>query len=431
MDTQQRVIALNEKRMTAVAAEREILDTIKPGDERTAEQTEQLNRIDGEIKNLDAQVREIVVREQREAESAALREQSAHLYGQNRVEQTEQRERDTLRAWLEQPASDRTDLEVNIQAAAKERQMLRQGASPEEIRNALTWDTGSMASAVPTTMSRSLYEYMEASIAAFRLGATQVQTSSGETIDFPRLATHAIATQVAGQGTALAGTDPTFAKLSLGANKYGELVVVANELLTDPVFDIGTFLGRDIGRAIGRLVDTDLVLGSGGITQGIVNTALGTVATGGTLTTLVGIGLNGLIDAVYAVNDEYRQDAAWLFKDASVGDIRKLRDGAGGTEGAYLWEASRTNGMVNGEPDRFLGFPAYTDPNVAAIASNSIIGTFGDYSSYYMRTVGNVQIDSSTERYFDTDQTGFRGKWRVDGGYIDTTAVVAIRNRLA
>jgi HK97 family phage major capsid protein len=354
------------------------------------------------------------------------------MFGEKETDARDKRETDVIRAWLNTPADQRTDLEVNVQAAAKERQMLRQGASPEEIRNALTWDTGSLASAVPTTMSRTLYEYMEASIAAFRLGATQINTGSGESIEFPKVAAHGIATQVAAQGTALAGTDPTFDKLTLGANKYGQLVVVAAEAVTDTVFDVGSFLGRNIGRSLGRLIDTDLILGSGSITQGVVNTALGTVATGGTLTTLVGIGVDGLIDAVYGVNDEYRaMGAAWLFKDASVGDIRKIRDGSGGTEGAYLWEPSRTNGLANGEPDRFLGFPMYTDPNVAAIASNAIIGTFGDHSAYYLRTVGNVMIDSSTERYFDTDQIGFRGKWRVDGGYIDTNAVVAVRNRVS
>lgn len=431
MEPTSRVKAINEARAHVIAEQRNLLDAITPGQERTAEQVDQLARQDAAISEFDAQVRDLVAREQRESENAQLRENAHHLFGQVETDRHEKRTNDVLRNWLSQPKETRGDLIIDVQNAAKERQMLRSGASPEEIRNALTWDTGSMASAVPTTMARSLYEYLEASIAAFRIGATQINTGSGENIDFPKLGAHAIATQVAGQGTALAGTDPTAAKLTLGAAKYGELVVVANEVMTDTVFDVGSFLGRDIGRAIGRLADTDLILGTGAITGGIMSSAIvgaaGTVSTGGTVTNLY-TAVNGFISAVYGVNDEYRQRGAWLMRDATAGELRKVRDGAGGTVGAFLWQPSMTNGLINGEPDRFLGYPVYTDPNVASLASNARIAAFGDFSAYYLRTVGNVMLDSSTERYFDTDQTGFRGKWRLDGGYIDTTAVVLVKN---
>lgn len=434
MDTNERVKAINASRIADIEAEKALVDSIKPGDVRTAEQVEQLERIQAAIADKDAQVRDLVAREQRETEAAQLRDNNAKLFGDHQAEKREQREQDSLRAWLKMEPHMRGDLEVNIQAAAKERQMLRQGASHDEIRNALAWDTGSIASAVPTTMARTLYEYLEASIAAFRIGATQINTGSGENIDFPKLGAHAIATQVAGQGTTLAGTDPTFLKLTLGAKKYGELVIVANEVLSDAVFDVASFLGRDIGRALGRLIDTDLVLGTGSITGGMMSSAItgaaGTVGTGGTVANLY-LAYPALVSTVYGVNDEYRQNGAWLMRDATAGALRQIRDGGGGTIGAVMWEPSLTNGLINGQPDRFLGYPVYTDPNVASLASNARIAAFGDFSSYYLRTVGNVMIDSSTERYFDTDQTGFRGKWRVDGGYIDTTAVVLLKNSVS
>jgi len=431
MDPTQRVKAINEARAHAIAEQRQLLDTITPGEARSAEVIEQLACQDTAISEFDAQVRDIVSREQREMENAQLRENSHQIFGEVQTNRHEQRTNDVLKAWLAQPRETRGELTVDVQSAARERQMLRSGASPDEIRNALTWDTGSMASAVPTTMARSLYEYLEASISAFRVGATQVATGSGENMDFPKLGAHAIATQVAGQGTTLAGTDPTGAKLTLGAKKYGQLVLVSNEVMTDTVFDVGSFLGRDIGRAIGRLADTDLILGTGGITGGLMSSAIvgaaGTVSTGGTVTNLY-TAVNGFISAVYGVNDEYRQRGAWLMRDATAGELRKVRDGAGGTVGAFLWQPSLTNGLIEGTPDRFLGYSVYTDPNVASLASNARIAAFGDFSSYYLRTVGNVMLESSTERYFDTDQTGFRGKWRLDGGYIDTTAVVLVKN---
>jgi HK97 family phage major capsid protein len=152
----------------------------------------------------------------------------------------------------------------------------------------------------------------------------------------------------------------------------------------------------------------------------------GTIATGGSLITPT---VEKLIDLQYSVNDEYRSspDAAWLMNDSTAGTLRKLRDGAGGTIGAFLWQPSLTNGIINGQPDRLLDKPVYTDPNVAAAGSNNKTVAFGDMSAYYVRTVGNPVIERDDSRYFDTDEIGFRGKWRVDGDLLDTTAVNVLK----
>ena len=430
MDLRARVIELNETRMKVWEEGKRLLDDTA-GTEMSAEQRQTWDRINVRLNDIDAEVRSCVDRETRETEAAQLREASNIVFGEHRTEKRPMSESEYLRSWLAQPAHLRGDLEVNVSAAAKERQLLRQGASADEIR-ALAWDTGNIASGVPTTMARSLYEYLEASIVAFRIGATQMTTASGEAMDFPRLAAHSIATQVSHQGTAIAGTDPGFDKLTLNAYKYGQLVVVSSEVLQDAAFDVAGFLGRNIGRALGRIIDADLVVGTGsaepfGMMAAGITGAAGTVATGGTVTNLL-LASSALIDTVYGVNDEYRQRGAWLMRDSTAGAIRKIRADGGGTIGQYLWEPSLTNGLMNGQPDRLLGYPVYTDPNVASLASNARIAAFGDFGAYYLRTVGNVQIDSDSSRYFDTDQVGFRGKWRVDGDYIDTTAVVLLKN---
>ena len=440
MDYQAEATRVGDERMKLIAKEREVFDAVKPG-EMTPEQATALDQYKADIKAADDRLRQLAEIEQRERDTAELTELTGQIFGsQKAVDHARALENDDVRTWARAALSGEVvaDLEVNIEAAAKERQMLRDGADWQEIRNAVTWDTGSMASAVPTDMARSVYQHMEASIAAFRVGAQRINTASGENIDFPQVNAHGIATQVAGQGTALAGTDPTFAKLTLGANKYGQLVVVANEVLSDAVFDVAGFLGQNIGRALGRLVDTHVINGTGSITHAMVGVgvtpsgaALGSVTTGGTLATTVGLDPTWLIDAVHQVVDEYRNTgAAWLFRDATAADVRKIRDGAGGTEGAFLWEPSRTAGLIGGQPDTLLGFPMYTDPNIASIGSNNVIGNFGDHSTYYLRQAGNVAISSSTERYFDTDQTGFRGKIRLDGGYVDVNGVAQIINKV-
>lgn len=422
MDIRSHVIALNEDRARVVEQLRSELD-YTAGRERTAEEAQKIARLDARIDEIDAEVREFVARETREREAASLREQTLSVFGEARTANREARQIDALRSWLADP---RGEFEVDIQRAMKERQMLRAGASPEEIR-ALAWDATSGSLVVPTTMARSLFDLLEANISAFRIGATQMNTSTGENMQLPRLQAHGIGTQVSGQGTTIAGTDPTMNRVNLNVFKYGQLVRVSNELVSDAAFDIASWLGGDIGYALGRVVDADLIVGTG-TNEPVGMTILAGAGTNAPIKTggsLIAPTVEKFIDLQYSVSDTIRQRGSWLMHDSTAGSIRKLRDGAGGTVGAFLWEPSVFNGIQGGAPDRFLGNPVYTDLNCASAGSNAILATFGDFSEYVLRTVGNPVIESDTSRYFDTDEVGFRGKWRVGGnhrqvGYLNT-----------
>ena len=82
-----------------------------------------------------------------------------------------------------------------------------------------------------------------------------------------------------------------------------------------------------------------------------------------------------------------------------------------------------TQGIQGAEPDRLLGHPVWTDPNVASLASNAKVIAFGDFSAYYIRLAGNFIFQRDDSRYFDTDEVGFRGKLRADGDLIDANAI--------
>ena len=422
MDIRAHVIALNEDRARVIEQLRSELDATA-GRERSAEETQRIARMDARIDEIDAEVREFVARETREREAAALREQTLTVFGEHRANTRDRNQGDQFRQWLQ---TGKGELEIDIQRAMKERQLLRQGASPEEIR-ALAWDATSGSLVVPTTMARSLFDLLEANIAAFRIGATQMNTSTGENMQLPRLQTHAIGTQVSGQGTTLAGSDPVMNRVNLNVFKYGQLVRVSNELVNDAAFDIASWLGGDIGYALGRIVDTDLIVGTG-TNEPVGMTILAGAGTNAPIKTggsLIAPTVEKFIDLQYSVADSVRQRGSWLMNDSTAGSIRKLRDGAGGTIGAFLWEPSLTAGLQSGQPDRFLGSPVYTDTNCAAAGSNAILATYGDFSEYVIRTVGNPVIEADSSRYFDTDEVGYRGKWRVGGnhrqvGYLNT-----------
>ncbi len=406
-----------------------------------AEETAQWDRYNLRLDELEAEMRAVMTREKFEAESAVANEAMGREFGAAGWAAREAAAASDFRAWAsgekeltyrDEDGKLKKGIEVNLEAVAREQRMIAAGASPDEVR-ALAWDTGSIASGVPTTWARQLYQYVTAPVALMNMPTYQFSTGSGEQMKFPRVNAHGIATQVSGQGTTLAGTDPTFLSMTLDAYKYAQLVKVANEVLTDTLFDVGQFLGQNIGRAVGQVIATDLAVGNGsGKPQGAMTaiTGAGTIATGGTLST--GITFEKLIDLNYSINAAYASNSSvgWLFNRLTVGQIRKIRDGAGGTAGGFIWDGSNAAlpGVQGAEPGGLLGYPVWTDPNVASMASNAVVGAFGDWSAFYIRTVGNFIIERDDSRYFDTDEVGFRGKWRVDSDVINTTALNILKN---
>ena len=432
MSLEQRIAAIQKERGQVWHQANTFLDEInKRSDPRmNEEERTQWQRYNEDLDQLEADGDELVQRHELETERGQVREAQGIVFGEPNESRELQTTAADLRSWIRgEKRMDATDFEgggrVNgiysdFSRVQRERDLVRMGASPDEVR-ALAWDTGSVASAVPTLFDRYLYEVMEESVSAFRMPMRRINTDSGASMEFPKVASHAIATQVAGQGTTIGGTDPTFAKLTLTPVKYGELIALADEVVNDTGVDIVEFVARDIGRAVGRRVN-EAVMAT--VNAAVFTGAAGTASTGGSL---IGPTFSNLVDVEYSINDEYRSasSVAWLFRDKTTGSIRKLRDGAGGTEGAPLWQPSLTGGIAGiRTPSTLFGYPVFTDPSIASMASNAKIGYFGDWSSYFFRTVGgNVLVERNDSVGFATDQVYFRGKMRAASGAQDLTAI--------
>jgi HK97 family phage major capsid protein len=288
--------------------------------------------------------------------------------------------------------------------------------TPEELRALSKGSATAGGNTVKTTFIGRLYEHLVESASLLRMGATIWNTDTGETIDVPITTAHGTAALVAEAGTIPQG-DPAFGKRQLGAYKYGDLILVPNELLTDTSVNLEDYLARQAGRAVGNAFGAHLITGTGsGQPAGIVTLAtLG--VTGGT--GVVGAPtFDNLIDLYYSVIPPYRNspDAAWLIKDATAAGLRKLKD----TSGRYLWEPS----VLPGTPDTILGRPVATDPNIAATGLNAKSVIFGDLSAYVVRMVNNIRYERSDEFKFDTDVVAFRCLVRGDGLLIDQTGAV-------
>ena len=268
MDIREHVIALNERKLNINRQQQVFIDDAiarHPGEPFTAEEAQTIARMDADIDAITEEVRQYVAREERASDDASLREAHAAAFGTEKVlEQQERTFAQRFASWArgEDQTAERdfegkqNTLSMDLRPAHRIADALRLGASHAEVR-ALLWDTGSIASGVPVTTANTVYQLMTAGIAAFRMPTTKIVSAGGETMYFPRVNAHGIGTQVIAQGTAIGGTDPTFARMQLDAYKYGQLVQVANETLSDEGFNVEDFVASNVARAGAQVIDAD------------------------------------------------------------------------------------------------------------------------------------------------------------------------------
>jgi len=233
-----------------------------------------------------------------------------------------------------------------------------------------------------------------------------IRTASGEDLTIPTLTAYSAAT-LKGAGAALAESEPTYSSITLGAYKYGLLIPVAAELVSDAGFNIESHLAEQAGNGIGTAVNAALTTGDGSSKpEGIVTGSSEGVegATGAT----GGFTADELIDLAYTgVDGLVRRlpGTGYMAAGSSIGAMRKLKD----TAGNYLYQVGI------GQPDQFAGFDVIENPNIAATALDAKSVLFGHFPSYKVRMAGGLQVASSSDYAFNTDTVTYRFTMRVDG----------------
>ena len=295
---------------------------------------------------------------------------------------------------------------------------------PVNFRDLSKLSAGAGGNVVPTDFYSRLVEHMIENSAILQAGATVLNTESGSVIEVPKTTAHSSAAIVAEAG-AISESDPAFGQVELGAYKYGAIIQVSRELLTDAGVDLEGYLSRQAGRALGNAFGAHAITGTGsGQPRGVVTdaTAGATGPTGesggfGSQAT-AGEGADLLIDLFHSVISPYRNSSAcrWMMNDQTAAAVRKLKT----TDGQYVWQPS----LIPGQPDTILGKAVVIDPNVADIALSAESVIFGDFSQYFVRLAGGIRFERSDDFAFSSDLVTFRALMRADGALVDLTGAV-------
>ncbi len=210
------------------------------------------------------------------------------------------------------------------------------------------------------------------------------------------------------EGGALSFGDATFDQIYLDAFKLHVAIKVTEELLYDSAFNLENYIITEFGKALANAEEDAFLNGDGkGKPVGIFDKTAGGQSIG-TLT--AALKSDDLLDLVYGLKRPYRKNASFIMNDASLAQIRKLKD----NNGAYIWQPS----YQVGEPDRILGYKV----NTSAYAPTDAI-SFGDYKYYNIGDRGTRSFKQLNELFAGNGMIGFVAKERVDGKLVLPEAV--------
>jgi HK97 family phage major capsid protein len=281
--------------------------------------------------------------------------------------------------------------------------------------------------ALGTDVYGTIVQHLVETSSLMRAGATVVTTETGEDLVVPR-STGFVTSAITAEGATITESDPALSTVTLKAFKYANYFEISQELANDTPTNLLDFLARQAALSLGLGATgygDDLINGVGTTEPRglLLDAATGVTGPAGTGTTLgtqgtLNQGTDALWNLVGSVAEPYAESpsAAFIMRNASNVIVRKLRD--------------TTGQPVNGLTDRrtILGYPAFVDPFVPAMANTAESIAFGAMDRYFVRIVNGIRFERSDEFRFQNDLVAFRCIIRLDGALIDTNAVKTFVN---
>lgn len=263
---------------------------------------------------------------------------------------------------------------------------------------------------------RSLAQVVQVGSAGYRKLVTTGGTASGwvsETAARPATAT------------------PSFAEIAPPSGDLYANPAASQAMLDDAAFDLEGWLSSEIAMEFARAEGAAFVNGTGtnqpkGFLAAPVATAADATRAFGTLQYVgsgnaTGFGTTPeakLIDLVHTMKAGHRQGASWVMNSATLAVVRKLKT----ADGAFLWQP----GLVEGQPDRLLGYPVVEAEDMPGIAANTFPIAFGNFKAGYLiaeRGETAILRDPFTNKPF----VHFYATKRIGGQVLDSEAIKLLK----
>lgn len=191
-----------------------------------------------------------------------------------------------------------------------------------------------------------------------------------------------------------AETNLTFGLEAINVHTVMAETPLSRNLIEDSAFNLEMYLAEKFAESAAIDEDNRFLTGDGagkpqGILPGSTNALSLTEENSGNASALT---WDGLIGLTFAIDAQYRQNAAFIMEKATVEAIAKLKDG----DGNYLWRYGRDN--VSAQAMTLLGYPVLEQEAMPSIGADAYPIIFGDPRGY---TIVD-RVGMSVERYLDS-----------------------------
>lgn len=224
---------------------------------------------------------------------------------------------------------------------------------------------------------------------------------------------------------------PQFAEIAPPSGDLYANPAASQMMLDDAAFNLEAWLADEIATEFARAEGTAFVKGTGvnqpeGFINGTKSTADDSVRAFGTMqyigsgsATGLGTALDTkLIDLIHSLRAGHRQGAVFVMNSTTLAAVRKLKT----ADGAFLWQP----GMVEGQPNRLLGYPVIEAEDMPDVAGGAFPIAFGNFRNGYLiaeRSATRVLRDPFTNKPF----VHFYATKRVGGKVLDTNAIKLLK----
>ena len=224
---------------------------------------------------------------------------------------------------------------------------------------------------------------------------------------------------------------PDFAEVAPPTGELYANPAASQAMLDDAAFDLESWLAGEIAQEFARAEGAAFIGGNGndqpaGFLSAPQSEEFDEDRAFGTLQYVgsgdaAGLGSAAdirLIDLIHLLKAGHRQGATFVMNSRTLGEVRKLKT----TDGAFLWQP----GMVEGQPDRLLGYPVVEAEDMPDMTAGSTPIAFGNFRHGYLiaeRTATQILRDPFTNKPF----VHFYATKRVGGQVLDSNAIKLLK----
>lgn len=194
--------------------------------------------------------------------------------------------------------------------------------------------------------------------------------------------------------TTLTADSGKFTSVDLSGFLVGALVLVGRSVENNAQVNVVDFVIRKMSEKIAEFIEKELLTGTGtSAAQGALNSSNTITAASSTAVTF-----DELVNLQSAVKQVYQKNACWTMHNDTFTMIKLLKD----TNGRPLVEADASKAF----PFTLLGKPVYLSDNMPKAAAGAKSILYGDYSGLAVNFRENISIQVLREKYADQHALG-------------------------